>query len=79
MGAGARTMFEVAHQAMGGEHEFAPSASIMRLIFLALWYMVMMVITVILLRNKELKNRNLFIGLLSLGVLVPTIYKFINH
>jgi len=64
MGAGARTMFEIAHQALGREHDFGPEADTTRLIFLALWFVVMMVIDVILLRNKELKNRNIFIGLL---------------
>ena len=79
MSAGARTMFEIAHQALGREHDFAPAADTTRLIFLTLWFVIMMVLDVILLRNKELKNRNVFIGLLSVGVLVPTIYKFISH
>ncbi len=79
MGAGARTMFEIAYQALGREHDFAPAADTTRLIILALWFVFMMVIDVILLRHKELKNRNIFIGLLSVGVFVPTIYKFISN
>ena len=79
MGAGARTMFEIAHQALGREHDFAPAADTTRLIFLALWFVVMMMADVILLRHKELKNRNLFIALLSIGVIAPTIYQFISN
>lgn len=79
MGAGARTMFEIAHQALGREHDFAPAEDTTRLILLALWFVAMMVVDVILLRHKELKNRNLFIALLSVGVLAPTIYQFLSH
>ena len=79
MGAGARTMFEIAHQALGREHDFAPAADTTRLILLALWFIIMMMADVILLRHKELKNRNLFIALLSIGVIAPTIYQFITN
>jgi cell division protein FtsW (lipid II flippase) len=79
MGAGARTMFEIAHQALGREHDFAPAADTTRLIFLALWFIAMMMADVILLRHKELKNRNVFIALLSIGVIAPTIYQFISN
>jgi hypothetical protein len=79
MAAGARTMFEIAHQALGREHDFAPAADTARLIYLALWFVVMMMADVILLRNKELKHRNTLIALLSAGVLVPAIYQFISH
>ena len=79
MAAGARTMFEIAHQALGREHDFAPAADTTRLIFLALWFVAMMVVNVILLRHKEIKNRNIFIALLSVGVIVPAVYQFINH
>ncbi len=78
MGAGARTMFEIAHQALGREHDFAPADDTMRLIFLALWFLVMMMADVILIRNKELKNRNVFIALLSLGVIAPILFKLFN-
>ncbi len=78
MGAGARTMFEIAHQALGREHDFAPAADTTRLIFLALWFVVMVIVDVILLRSKELKNRTIFIALLSLGVFAPIIYKLLN-
>ncbi len=78
MGAGARTMFEIAHQGLTQEHGLTPDGETQKLIFLALWFILMMMVDVILLRNKELKNRAVFIGLLSVGVLVPTIYKFIS-
>jgi len=79
MGAGARTMFEIAHQGLTQEHGLTPDSETQKLIFLALWFIAMMMVDVILIRNKELKNRNAFIALLSFGVLVPTIYKFISH
>ncbi len=79
MGAGARTMFEIAHQALGREHDFAPAADTTRLIFLALWFVVLMMADVVLLRNKDLKYRNIFVALLSVGVIAPTIYKFITN
>jgi hypothetical protein len=79
MAAGARTMFEIAHHALGREQEFGPGADTTRLIFLALWFVAMMMATVVLLRHKELKHRNIFIALLSAGVLVPAIYQFISH
>ena len=79
MGAGARTMFEIAHQGLTQEHGLTPDGETQKLIFLALWFIAMMMVDVVLLRNKELKSRNIFIGLLSVGVLVPTIYKFISH
>ncbi len=79
MGAGARTMFEIAHQGLTHEHGLTPDAETQKLIFLTLWFIVMMMVTVVLLRNKELKNRNVFIALLSIGVLVPTVYKFISN
>jgi hypothetical protein len=79
MAAGARTMFEIAHQALGREHDFAPAADTTRLIFLALWFVVMMMADVILLRHRELRHRNVFVVSLSAGVLVPAIYQFISH
>lgn len=80
MGAGARTMFEIAHHALGREHDsFGPAADTNRLIYLALWFVLMMVADVILLRNKELKNRIIYIALLSVGVLAPTAYMFLTH
>ena len=79
MGGGARTMFEIAHQGLTQEHGLTPDADTQKLIFLALWFVVMMIVDVILIRNKELKNRPLFIGLLSVGVLVPVIYNYLTH
>lgn len=79
MGAGARTMFEIAHQGLTQEHGLIPDSETQKLIFLALWFVAMMMVTVVLIRNKELKSRNIFIVLLSIGVIVPTIYKFVSH
>ena len=79
MGAGARTMFEIAHQALGREHDFAPAADTTRLIFLALWFLVMMMADVILLRHPEISNRTTLIVLVSVGVLVPIGYMFFTH
>lgn len=79
MGAGARTMFEIAHQGLTQEHGLTPDSETQKLIFLALWFIAMMMVDVILIRNKELKNRNVFIALLSIGVIAPTIYQFISN
>ena len=79
MGAGARTMFEIAHQALGREHDFAPAADTTRLIFLALWFVVMMMADVILLRHAEIKNKIILIVLVSIGVLVPAGYMLFTH
>lgn len=78
MGAGARTMFEIAYHALGREHGFAPENDTMRLIMLALWFVAMMIADVILLRHAELKNRNMLIVLLSIGVLTPIVIKLIS-
>lgn len=79
MGAGARTMFEIAHQALGREHDFAPAADTTRLILLAVWFMLMMIGDVLLLMNKETKGRMLWVVLLSVGVLSPIIYMLVTH
>ena len=78
MAAGARTMFEIAHQAMGREHDFAPASDTIRLMMLALWFILMMVVDVILIRHRELRNRNIFITLLSLGVLSPVLFMLLK-
>lgn len=79
MGAGARTMFEIAFHALGRENDgMAPADDTMRLITLVIWFVAMMIADVVILRNKELKNRNVYIALLSAGVLVPVIYKLIT-
>ena len=79
MGAGARTMFEIAHQALGREHDFAPAADTTRLIFLALWFILMMVADVLLLNYKDVRYRNTLIVLLSVAVLLPSFYMFLTH
>ncbi len=79
MGAGARTMFEIAHEGMAKEHDFAPARSTTILIFLALWYMAMMVVDVLLLTKKKLPAKNILTILFSLCVFVPTIYMMLTH
>ncbi|MBL0309993.1 MAG: hypothetical protein IPP77_10025 [Bacteroidetes bacterium] len=78
MGAGARTMFEIAYHGMGREHDFAPEADTINLILFALWFIIMMIADVVLLRKKDIPYRNLFIGFVSIGVFAPVIYKLIN-
>jgi hypothetical protein len=77
MGAGARTMFEIAHQGLTQEHGLTPDGETQKLIYLALWFVAMMMVDVVLLRNKELKSRNLFVALLSIGVFAPVVFKLL--
>ncbi len=79
MGAGARTMFEIAYHGAGREHDFAPQADTTRLIFLALWFVAMMIFDVLLMTNKNLRFRNIYIVLLSIGVLAPTFYQLVKN
>jgi hypothetical protein len=77
MGAGARTMFEIAYQGMALEHDAAPNPKTYFYIFMALWFVLMMVADILLLSNKTLKYRNPLIGSLSVGVLAPIAYMLI--
>ncbi len=79
MAAGARTMFEIAYQGMAFEHDMTPSRHITYLIVLAGWYIVMMICDVIILGKKNLPFRAGLIGLLSVGVFVPSAYMFIHY
>ena len=79
MGAGARTMFEIAHHALGREHSFAPDADTTFLIMLAIWFMLMMVFAILLLMNKNWKGHLWYVIGLSVGVFAPTIYMAIIH
>ena len=79
MAAGARTMFEIAHHALGREHDFGPEADTTRLIFLALWYVLMMVVDVLLLNYRQIRYHFFGVALLSIGVTAPTIYMFLTH
>lgn len=78
MGAGARTMFEVARKgALHDTHDtvgFGPDTDTIYLIFLIIWFLLMMIADVLLLNYTELNNRIVYIALLSVGVLVPTVY-----
>ena len=78
MGAGARTMFEIAYQGMALEHGSSPNPETYFYIFLALWYVLMMVADILLLTRKNMKFRNAFVALFSVGVLGPIIYMLIN-
>lgn len=79
MGAGARTMFEIAYHGLVKEHGLTPDTETQQLILLTVWYMSMMIGDVLLLNHKEVRYRNLFIALLTLGVVSPTIYMFLTH
>jgi len=79
MAAGARTMFEIAYHGAGREHEFAPEADTTRLIVLALWYVGMMICTVVLLNNRNIKYIWLWLSILSFGVFAPTLYMLMSH
>ena len=78
MGAGARTMFEIAYQGMALEHGSSPNPETYFYIFLALWYVLMMVADILLLTRKNMKFRNVLVALFSVGVLAPIIYMLIN-
>lgn len=79
MGAGAFSMFEIAHHALGYEHDFAPDSATSRLIFVTLWLLLMMVADVLLLNHKEIRYRHLLIGLLTLGVLAPVLFLYFAY
>jgi hypothetical protein len=79
MGAGARTMFEIAYHGLTKEHGLTPDSETQQLILLAVWYVSMMVVDVLLLNYKEVVYRKVFIALLTLGIVAPTIYMFLTH
>lgn len=80
MGAGARTMFEIAHNALGMEHDgMAPDQETAVYILLTVWYILMMVADVLLLFYKEVRYRNVFIALLTAGVVAPTLYMYFTQ
>ena len=54
MGAGARSMFEVAYQGMALEHGATPNPETYFYIFIALWYVLMMVAC--LLKEEPINN-----------------------
>ena len=78
MGAGARTMFEIAYQGMALEHDAAPNPQTYFYIFMALWFVLMMIADILILSNKTLKFRNAFAAALSVGVLGPIVYMLIR-
>jgi hypothetical protein len=79
MAAGGRTMFQIAYDGMAKEHEFSPGKETGGLMILAVWYVLMMVATVLLLNYKDLPKRNLLIIMLSLAILGPTVYMFLTR
>lgn len=74
MGAGARTMFEIAYEGLALEHDAAPDTKTYFHIFIVFWYILMMVADILILTNKTLKFRNLAIVALTVGVAGPIIY-----
>lgn len=76
MGAGARTMFEIAYHGAVREHEFAPGADTTQLMVLTVWYILMMICTVLLLNYRTIRHHHIFLTLLSIGVIAPTLYMF---
>jgi len=78
MGAGARSMFEVAYQGMALEHGASPNSETYFYIFIALWYVLMMVVDIILLTHKNMKFKNALVALFTIGVLCPIIYMYVN-
>lgn len=79
MGAGARTMFEIAYHGAGREHEFAPAQDTLWLILLALWFVLMMIADVLLLNYRHIKYHTILTVGLTLGVAVPVIYMLLTH
>lgn len=79
MAAGARTMFEIAYHGLVKEHGLTPDTETQQLMLLAVWYTSMMMSDVLLLNYKEVRYRNLLTALLTLGVVLPTIYMFLTH
>lgn len=73
MGAGARTMFEIAYLGMAFEHD-TMSRRVAFLIGLALWFVLMMVADVWIIMHPKLARNPVAVALLSLGVLGPVIY-----
>lgn len=79
MAAGARTMFEIAYHGLVKEHGLTPDAETQQLIFLALWFVLMMVADVLLLNYRRIRYHLLLVVLLSVGVISPAIYMFLTH
>jgi len=78
MGAGARTMFEIAYQGMALEHDAAPNRQTYFLIALAFWFIIMMIADILIITNKDLKYKNVLTAFLTVGVLAPVIYMLIS-
>ncbi len=79
MGAGARTMFEVAYHGLTKEHGLSPDRDTLNLMLLAVWYIVMMMADVILLNHRQIKHHLVLVCFLSLGVMAPTLYMILTH
>ena len=78
MGAGARTMFEIAYHGLTKEHGLTPDNETQQLILLTLWFVAMMIADVLLLNYKQIRYRNIFIALLSVGIVAPTLYMYFS-
>ena len=79
MGVGARTMFEVAYHGLVIEHGLTPDTETQQLIFLTLWFVSMMVADVLLLNYRQIRYHFLWVIVLSVGVITPTLYMFLTH
>lgn len=79
MGAGARTMFEIAYHGLVKEHGLTPDTETQQLIFLTLWFVSMMIADVLLLNYRKIRYHLLWVILLSVGVITPTLYMFLTH
>ncbi len=78
MGAGARTMFEIAYQGMAFEHD-EMSHKVAFLIGIAVWYVAMMIADILILTSAERRKNVVYVGLLTAGVAIPAIYMAFNH
>ncbi len=79
MAAGAFSMFEIAHHALGYEHDFAPDSATTRLIAVTVWLLLMMIMDVLLLNYREIPYRILWITFLTLGILAPIIFLYFTY
>ena len=79
MSAGGRTMFQIAFNGMAKEHDGAPDRETTGLMLLAIWFILMMVTSILLLNYKNIRYRTFLIALLSVGIFAPTIYMFLTQ
>ena len=76
MGTGAYTMFQIAHNALGREHDFAPDGETTHLIFITVGLLLLMIADVLLLNHRHIRYHQLLVLLLTAGVTAAVIYIF---